>query len=605
MDHKYCNDILGGGVIMGKVLLLMLALLACAAFATEYLVEDELLTPDPSPKIGGTLRLVLASTPESFLLYGSLDSSSYSVIMGPMYSPLVEMHPVTNEIKPALAKSWTVSADGKEVTFKIREAYWSDGTPITSDDVVVTFQYFVMNKYARGNSIDRFTIPDEKGVNKMIEWIKIDDKTVKAILPSPYGAFFTVLSHVYIYPKHKLEPLIDKNDLGSVNKVWLSNTDPKEIVVNGPYKLVQLITDQKLVLERNPYFWKVDKYGNRLPYFDRVEYLIIRDAEMRLAKFMAGEIDFMAIASRDFPMLKEKELTGKTPYVVYATQPNQPTPSPIHISFNFDVDDPELRDLFKKLEFREAMEYALNRTRIIDEVFASLAIPAAGLILPSNKAFYNPKVEQLLRPYDLKKANELLDKLGLTKKDKEGYRLFPSGKRVEFNLLVQNSPKEYQDVAVIFAEDLKRIGIKVNLQILDASLVGQMFGAGNFQAGIRAFGNQPDLQLRKAIWQPGTQLYYWHYSTMDKNKTPPQPVFEAMLDWEKRIWELFEKAQIEMDPVKRKAYYDEVQELYHIYLPVIFVCKGMNIWGFNKTLGNAGLTEDNMLRFTVWTSYRK
>lgn len=590
---------------MRKLLAVLLTSLVCLVFATEYLVQDELLTPDPSPKTGGTLRLALASTPESFLLYGTLDGSSYSVIMGPMFSPLVEMHPVTNEIKPALAKSWIVSADGKEVTFRLREAYWSDGTPITADDVVFTFQYFVMNQYARGNSIARFTIPDEKGVNKMIEWVKIDDKTVKAILPSPYGAFFTVLSHVYIYPKHKLEPLIDKNDLGSVNKVWLSNTDPKEIVVNGPFKPVQLITDQKLVLERNPYFWKVDRFGNRLPYFDRVEYLIIRDAEIRLAKFMAGEIDFMAISSRDFPMLKEQELTGKTPYVVYATQPTQATPSPIHISFNFDVDDPELRDLFRKLEFREAMEYALNRERIIDEVFAGLAIPDAGLILPSNKAFYNPKVEELLRPYDLKKANELLDKIGLTKRDKEGYRLFPSGRRVEFNLLVQNSPKEYQDVAVIFAEDLKKIGIKVNLQILDASLVGQMFGASNFQAGIRAFGNQPDLQLRKAIWQPGTQLYYWHYSTMDKTKTPPQPVFEEMLDWEKRIWELFEKAQIEMDPAKRKAYYDEVQELYHTYLPVIFVCKGMNIWGFNKTLGNAGVTEEGVPIFTVWTSYRK
>lgn len=590
---------------MRKLLAVLLTSLVCLVFATEYLVQDELLTPDPSPKTGGTLRLALASTPESFLLYGTLDGSSYSVIMGPMFSPLVEMHPVTNEIKPALAKSWVVSADGKEVTFRLREAYWSDGTPITADDVVFTFQYFVMNQYARGNSIARFTIPDEKGVNKMIEWVKIEDKTVKAILPSPYGAFFTVLSHVYIYPKHKLEPLIDKNDLGSVNKVWLSNTDLKEIVVNGPFKPVQLITDQKLVLERNPYFWKVDRFGNRLPYFDRVEYLIIRDAEIRLAKFMAGEIDFMAISSRDFPMLKEQELTGKTPYVVYATQPTQATPSPIHISFNFDVDDPELRDLFRKLEFREAMEYALNRERIIDEVFAGLAIPDAGLILPSNKAFYNPKVEELLRPYDLKKANELLDKIGLTKRDKEGYRLFPSGRRVEFNLLVQNSPKEYQDVAVIFAEDLKKIGIKVNLQILDASLVGQMFGASNFQSGIRAFGNQPDLQLRKAIWQPGTQLYYWHYSTMDKTKTPPQPVFEEMLDWEKRIWELFEKAQIEMDPAKRKAYYDEVQELYHTYLPVIFVCKGMNIWGFNKTLGNAGVTEEGVPIFTDWTSYRK
>lgn len=590
---------------MKKFLLLVFVFLSCLILAAEFLIEDELLTPDRSPKWGGTLRLVLASTPESFLMYGTLDSSTYSITMGPMFSPLVEMHPITNEIRPALAKSWVVSPDGKEVTFYLREAYWSDGKPITSDDVIFTFKYFVMNQFARGNSIDRFTIPDEKGVNRMIEWVKIDDKTVKALLPSPYGAFYTVLSHVYIYPKHKLEPLIDKNDLGSVNKIWLSNTDPKEIVVNGPFKPVQLITDQKLVLERNPNFWKADKYGYRLPYFDRIEYLIIRDEQVRLAKFMAGEIDFMAISSRDYPMLKEQELTGKTPYVVYATQPNQPTPSPIHISFNFDVDDPELRELFRKLEFREAMEHVLNRERIIEEVFAGLAIPDAGLMLPSNKAFYNPKVEQLLRPYDLKKANELLDKIGLTRRDKEGYRLFPSGKRVEFNLLVQSSPKEYQDVALIFAEDAKKVGVKVNLQILDASLVGQMFGAGNFQAGIRAFGNQPDPQLRKAIWQPGTQLYYWHYSTMDRTKTPPQPVFENMFDWEKRIWELFEKGQVEMDPIKRKAYYDEWQELYHIYLPVIFVCKGMNIWGFNKTLGNAGLTDDGMLRFTVWTSYRK
>lgn len=100
-----------------------------------------------------------------------------------------------------------------------------------------------------------------------------------------------MLSHVYIYPKHKLEPLIDKNDLGSVNKIWLSNTDPKEIVVNGPFKPVQLITVQKLILERNPSLWKVDKYGYgyRLPYFDKIEYLIIRHEQMRLVKFMAGE----------------------------------------------------------------------------------------------------------------------------------------------------------------------------------------------------------------------------------------------------------------------------------------------------------------------------
>ncbi len=573
--------------------------------ATEYMVEDSLLTPDSNPRVGGTLRLALSSTPESFLMYGTLDSATYSLTMGPMFCPLVQEHPVTFEIVPALAKSWEVSSNGREVTFYIREAYWSDGTPITADDVVFTFQYFVMNKAARGNSIDRFTLPDETGKQRPVIWEKVSDRVVKAILPVPYGAFFRVTSHVYIYPKHKLEHLIDKNDPASVNKLWLSNTDPKEIVVNGPYKLVQVVTDQKVVLERNPYFWKVDRFGNRLPYFDRVEYLIIRDAEMRLAKFIAGEIDYMGISGRDYPMLKQMELEGKAPFKVYAPQPTGATPSPIHISFNFDVADPDLKELFAKLEFREAMEYALDRERIIEEVFGGLAIPAAGLMLPSNKAFYNPKVEELMRPYDLKKASELLDKIGLTRKDKEGYRLFPNGKRVEFSLLVQNSPKEYQDVAYIFAEDLKKIGVKVNLQILDSSLVGQMFGAGNFQVGIRAFGNQPDPQLRKAIWQPGTQLYYWHYSTMNRETDPPSPVFENMFDWEKRIWELFEKGQVEMDPVKRKAYYDEWQELYYIYLPVIFVCKGVPTVGINNTLGNAGLTKDGTLYFTVWTSYRK
>ncbi|MEN3008023.1 hypothetical protein [Pseudothermotoga sp.] len=104
---------------MKRFLLLLLLLSISIALSAEFLVEDELLTPEPSPKWGGTLRLVLPFTPESFLMYGTLDSSTYSITMGSMFSPLVEMHPVTNEIKPALAKSWTVSSDGKEVTFHL------------------------------------------------------------------------------------------------------------------------------------------------------------------------------------------------------------------------------------------------------------------------------------------------------------------------------------------------------------------------------------------------------------------------------------------------------------------------------------------------------
>ncbi|HHY63106.1 MAG TPA: ABC transporter substrate-binding protein, partial [Firmicutes bacterium] len=429
-----------------------------------------------------------------------------------------------------------------------------------------------------------------------------DNRTVKAVLPSPFGPFYMNLSHAYIYPKHKLESKIDKKRPDSVNELWLTNVNPKEIVANGPYRIASYVMDQKVVLERNPNYWKVDRFGNQLPYFDKLEYLIIKDDEVRLAKFMSGEIDYMAVSAKDFPVLKGKERAG-APFTVYMAQPTQPTPSPVHISFNYDVEDRNLRTLFTNIDFRRAMECLLDRDRIIDEVYNGLAIPGGGLVLPSNKAFYNPKIEEIMRPYDPRKANAALDKLGLDKRGRDGFRLFPDGKRVEFTLTVASAPQDHQDIALIFKEDLEKAGIKVNLQILDATLVGNMFGAGNFEAGIRAFGNQPDLELRKAIWQPGTQLYYWHYSTLDKDNLAA--ITKNMTDWEKRVYLLFDRGSVTTDPAKRKEIYDEIQEIYYDVVPVIFVCKGMNLFAANNSLGNIWQDKQGIVYFSSYTTYRK
>lgn len=580
---------------------LVCVLLTMSVVAAPF-VEHEDLTPATNPVLGGTLSLLLTDSPQSFLFYGTLDNNAYTVI-GQTMTGLVELHPVTNAIRPGLAESWSTSADGKEVTFKLRDIKWSDGVPLTADDVIFTFENFIMNTVAKGNSVDRFTILDTNdGVKKPVKWVKVNDKTIKAVLPSPFGPFFMNLSHAYIYPKHKLESKIDKNRPDSVNELWLSNVSPKDIVANGPYRIASYVMDQKVVLEKNPHYWKVDRFGNKLPYFDKLEYLIVKDPEVRLAKFMAGEVDHMAITAKDFPMLKSKELAGG-PFIVFKAQPTQPTPSPVHIAFNFDVTDPDLRDLFRNTEFRRAMEYLLDRGRIIDEVYNGLAIPGAGLVLPANKAFYNAKIEKITRPYAPNKAKEILDKLGLKDINKDGIRDFASGKKVEFTLTVQSSPQDYQDVALIFKEDLEKVGIKVNLQILDGTLVGNMFGAGNFEAGIRAFGNQPDLELRKAIWQPGTQLYYWHYSALDKDNLVA--ITKNMFDWEKRLYELFDQGSINIDPAKRKAIYDEVQEIYHDVLPVIFVSKGMNLTGASKSLGNITQDKEGIVYFSTYTAFRK
>ncbi|MDD4479383.1 MAG: ABC transporter substrate-binding protein, partial [Mesotoga sp.] len=315
---------------MKRILLVILVSLCAVMVLAAPFVEDTLLTPDKNPKMGGTLYLALTGAPQSFNFYGTLDNNAYTVA-GQMLTGLVEAHPVTSAIRPALAESWEVSENNKEVIFHLRDVNWSDGAPLVADDVIFTFKYFIMNPVARGNSVDRFTIESQP-----IEWVKIDDKTVKAILPAPYAAFFTVLSHAYIYPSHALDSKIDKSRPDSVNDLWLTNTPPSEIPANGPFILSEYIVDQKVVMTRNPNYWKVDVFGNKLPYVDRIEYLVVSDAQVRLAKFMAGELDYMAVSGADFPILKERELSGG-PFKVFLAQPTQPTPSPVHIAFNFDT----------------------------------------------------------------------------------------------------------------------------------------------------------------------------------------------------------------------------------------------------------------------------
>lgn len=579
---------------MKKLLVfLVLSLVSIGIFASDFVV-DEMFTPE-KPKLGGTLTIRLSSAPQSFNYYGTLDNAAYT-IAAQFLRGLVDLNPITFVIEPALAESWEVSEDGKEVLFHLRDVKWSDGVPFTADDVIFSMDYFIMNRFAEGNEIARFTIGGE-----LVRWEKVDDKTVKAYLPEPYGAFFNVLSHAYIYPKHKLESKIDKNDLGSVNRLWLTNTPPSEIVGTGPFVLKEYVTEQKVVLEKNPYYWKADKWGTKLPYVDELVYLVIQDDEVATAQFLAGQIDYISVSPKDYPYLKQEELS-KGKIMVFKGEPVKPTPSPVHITFNFDTKDPELKEIFRNERFRWAMEYALDRNRIIEEVYNTLAVYGGTPVLPSNKAFYNPNIEGIRRSYDLKMAEQMLDSIGIKDRNNDGWRELPSGERFEF-VLTSSSAQENQDIAYIFSQDLEKIGVKVHLQILDPTLVSQSTLSGDYEAAIGAFGNQPDPQLRKAIWQPGNHLYYNHLSTM--NKETSEPIFEEMLEWELRIFEDFEKAQITMDQKLRKIYYDDWQALYAYYVPFIYVCKGMELSAKQSDLSNYFVNDEGVIVYLNETLFKK
>ncbi|MBL8966691.1 MAG: ABC transporter substrate-binding protein, partial [Spirochaetaceae bacterium] len=568
-------------------LVLALALVGGAAFAqlqpaskAKLAVQTKepktvaaFLVADKNPTRGGTLTLRIPGSPQSWNFYGVIDNNAYEVIMR-FLDPLVEANPVTQEIEPCLAKSWTVK--GNEVTFNLRDMKWSDGVPLSADDVVFTFNNFIMNKNANGNNLMEYTSGGQPFV-----FSKVDAKTVKVTMAAPSGTLFRSLTNARIYPKHALEKFVDPADAGSVNKIWTTDTDPARIPGTGAFILDKYIVDQKVVLKRNPYSFRVDTAGNLLPYADALEYLVVKDNEAAMLKFMAGEIDYIDVSAAQFPTLKEKELAGG-PFSIYRTEPTRNVPSLLHISFNQDAKNPELKTLFRNVEFRRAMELSLDRAKVIDQVYQGLAVLGGSPVLPSNKAFYNPKIEKIRRSYKPEEARKAFDKLGLKDTNGDGWRELPSGKPLEFVVSV-STEKEHQETAMLYTEALKKLGVKAEPQVLDPNLLGQKLNAGDFEVGMRAFGNQVDPHLRKGIWQPGNHLYYWKLSTMGADKKIDLTTLEP---WEKELYDIFEKGATELDQAKRKALYDRHQEIYADYVPVIFVCKGMNLYGSSKKIGN-------------------
>ena len=578
------------------VLVLVMGLtFAAHAEELEKKVVSESLIKE-SGEYGGDYTISLTSAPQTFNYYGAIDWSTFSIMTNVLDS-LVTANPVTKEIEPGLAKDWEISEDGKKVTLHLRKGVkWSDDEPFTADDVIFTFNNLTLNPNAEANEVNRYKINGE-----MVEFSKKDKYTVTVDLPAPYGPFMKILSQAPIAPEHKLAKHLDEDNPGAINEAWSTGVDPSEVVGTGPFVIDQYVVDQKLVLKRNPNSWRYDSKGNQLPYVDKLIYLFVKNDEVQLAKFQAGEIDQITIGGKDYPMLKQKEVDGAD-FKVLNGKPVNPTPSPTHLSFNFDAEDEALAKAFRNLKFREAMAYLIDRERIINEIYNTLAIKSGVPVVPTNKAFYNPAIENYRRGFDIEKARQLLNSIGYADTDDDGIRELPNGDDFEFTLTTAVGAQDRVDIASLLKDNMEEVGIKVNLNLIKGGLAFDKALAGEFESMIMAFGNQPDPQFRKAIWQPGRALYYWHLSTMSEDS---EPIKENMYDWEKEVFTMFEKGQTSMDPAKRKEYYDKWQKIYAQKLPVIFITKGMDLSAVQDDVGNYFVNENGIIVGVNYTVYKK
>ncbi len=253
--------------------------------AASYPLPEPPLVAGCEPGVpGGRLVISVISDPKTFDPITSDEKSSQDVYRL-MFDKLLKFDIPSQEVGPGMAESWTNSPDGKAWTFKLRKGLrWSDGEPITADDVVFTWNDVIYNTNIANPTRDSFIIDGKK-----FAVTKIDDLTVQVVTPEVYAPLLVALgAGVEVLPKHVLAKAVAN---GTFTSAYGINSDPASVVGSGPYRLKELKPAQYTSLERNPYYYEVDKKGQRLPYFDNVIFTVVPNMNAMSLRFLSGESD--------------------------------------------------------------------------------------------------------------------------------------------------------------------------------------------------------------------------------------------------------------------------------------------------------------------------
>ncbi|MBD2018815.1 ABC transporter substrate-binding protein, partial [Leptolyngbya sp. FACHB-36] len=498
------------------------------------------------------------SDPKSFNY--ALNNSQPSVFPF-TYEGLVDEHGITAEIIPALAESWQISDDKKRFVFTLREGLkWSDGAPLTADDVVFSYNDVYLNEKIPAPVRDTLRI----GVSQALPAVKkLDDRRVEFTLPEPFSPFLRVMV-AKILPAHLLRESVFTNDSDGKPKflsTWGTDTDPKQIVTNGPYTIESYVTSQRVVFRRNPYYWRKDAQGNQQPYVDRIIWQIVENSDVRMLKFRSGELDMAGLRPEDYSLLKREEKRGK-----FGIRNGGPTSGTTFVAFNLNralnskgqpFVDPIKSRWFNTKEFRQAVAYALDRQVMINSLFRGIGELQNSPISVQSPFFLSPKEGLKVYDHNPEKAKDLLRSAGYTY-DARGQLLDSEGNRVRFALLLPAASKNIQAMATQMQQDLRRIGIQLDLSPVDFNVLVEKINARSWDMYFLSYTGSVE---------PNDGANYWLSSgashDFNQGPQPGQPPISGwqVSDWEKEIDRLYIQGAKEFDEAKRKAIYTEFQQL--------------------------------------------
>ncbi len=527
---------------------------------------------------GGELRFVLSSDPRTLNPALAQETSS-TAVLSDLFTGLTKTDLKTMRVVPDLAEGWEEKEDGRLYIFYLRRGVrWSDGEPFTAEDVVFTYRDIYLNPQIPNSTGDMF-----KGILKSQEDIgnfvkKIDDYTLEFRLPESFAPFLNALS-APILPKHKLEKFVKE---GNFMTAWNVNTDPKDIVGTGPYRLKRYIKGVMVEYEANPYYYEHDNSNRQLPYIRRKIGYIVQDPDTALLKYSLGEIDYMGVRPQD--VLFMSRVKNTTLYDL------GPTPSTTFLVFNQNpssgIPKYKLR-WFQNRDFRIAISHAIDREGMCYLVYNGLADPLYGPITPANRPYYTEGLFPVYE-YNLKKARAILESLGFKDRNGDGWLEDPEGNTLEIVLLTNAGNKEREAIGNMIKEDLEKIGIKVIFRPIDFnSLVSRLTSPPyDWEAVIIGLTGSMDPHFGRNVWHSSGTLHMWN-PRQGKPQTP----------WEKEIDELFDLGARETNFEKRVEIYRRAYRIIAEEQPMIFLATPKSMLAVRNKFEN--------LFPTVWGWYRE
>ena len=411
------------------------------------------------------------------------------------YDNLFNFDNTYSKVIPNLATGFSSNTDNTEFTINLRKGVkWSDGHPFTADDIAFYINDIVGDPEHAGNR--PLVLPTHDAAKAEV----VNKYTVKITLAKPNGMFIrslaTVDSESYTaYPKHYCEKFIpkfnkeaEKNAKEAGFESWRQYASTK---CNAHYFIEHynnvdrpVLTAWKVktppgpnasfaVYERNPYYWQVDTEGNQLPYLDNVRWRYSEDLEEMVLRAANGEADYQNrhIGKSTYrSLLIENEEKGGFNYELRPSTRS----TELAIGLNQTVKDPVKRELFMNKDFRVALSHAIDREEISETVFSGAVGPHQAAPIDISP-FYDEEMATQYTEYDLKKANQILDSLGLTKRDKEGYRLMKNGERLRIEAVSKvNDKGVLADSLELVKNQWKDVGVFLDIRILETNHITNM-----------------------------------------------------------------------------------------------------------------------------------